>query len=79
MKYTREQHEGKFVISSERKSPRSEPKTIIKTSNSNKKELKERATADGEEMNVKIVTMNVKKLDLLTQTGHENKQLKSDI
>ena len=34
-------------------------------------------------MNVKIVTMDVKKFenlqDILTQTGQENKQLKSDI
>ena len=82
-KHTREQHEGKFVKSPERKSPRTEPKTNIKISNSNKEEFKEQVTAEGEEINVKIVTMDGKKLDnfqdILTQTGQANKQLKSDI
>ena len=52
-------------------------------SNSNKEEFKGQVTAKGEEINAKIVTMDVKKLehfkDLLTQTVDENKQLKSDI
>ena len=49
----------------------------------NKEEFKKQSTAEGEEMNVKIVTMDVKKMenlqDLLTQTGPKNKQLKSYI
>ena len=52
-----EQHEGNFVNSPERKSPWTEPKTIIQISNSNKKEFKEQVTAKGEEMHVKIVTI----------------------
>ena len=34
-KHAREQHEGKFVESQERKSPRTEPKTNIKINKSN--------------------------------------------
>ena len=49
-----------FVKSPERKSPRTEPKTNIKICNSNKEEFKEQVTAEGKEMNVKIVTMDVK-------------------
>ena len=77
--HTREQHEGKLVKSPEWKSP----KTNIKISNSNKEEFKVQVTAEGEEMIVKIVTMDFKKMenlqDVLTQTGQENEQLKSDI
>ena len=51
-------------------------------SNFNKEELKQQVTAGGEEINLNIVTMAVKKLenlkDLLTETVQENKQLKSD-
>ena len=51
--------------------------------NSNKEEFKGKVTAEGEEMNVKIVTINVKKLEylhnLVTQTGQENEQLESEI
>ena len=69
-KHTREQPEGKFIIFPERKSPRIEPKTIIKISNSNRQEFNKQGTAEGEEMNVKIVTKNVKKIvnlqDILT-------------
>ena len=84
MKHTREQQDGIFVKSPERKSPRTAHKTNIKISNSNKEEFKEQVTAEGEEMNVKIVTINVKKKmenlqDLLDQTGQENEQLKSNI
>ena len=61
-KYTREQHEGKFVISPEKKSPRTKLKTNIIISNTNKEEFKEQATEDGEEMIVKIVTIDVKKI-----------------
>ena len=52
-------------------------------SNSNKEEFNKQVTAKGEEMNVKIVTIDVKKLgnmqNILTQTEEENEQLKSDI
>ena len=72
-KHTREQHEGKFVKSPERKSPRTEPKTNIKISNSNKEEFKEQVTAEGEEMNVKIVTMDVKKNGKLAGSSHPNR------
>ena len=58
-KHTREQHEGKFVKSPERKSPRTESKTNIKMSNSNEEEFNKQVTAEEEEMNVKIVTMDV--------------------
>ena len=83
MKHTREQHDGKFVKSPERKSPRTAHKTNTKISTLYKEEFKERVTAEGEEMNVEIVTMDVNKLehlqDLLTQTGQKNEQPKSDI
>ena len=78
-KHTKEQHEGKYVKSPVRKSPKTEPKTI----NLNNEEFKEQITKEGEEINVKIVTMEDNKLenfqDLLTQTGQENKQLKRNI
>ena len=81
-KHTRKQNKSKFVKYQERKSPRTEPETNIKISNSNKEEFKEQVTAEGEEMKVKIVTMDVNKIenlqDLLTQTGQEKKKLKSD-
>ena len=56
------QHDGKLVKSPERKSFWTEPKTIkIKIKcNSNKEEFNEQGTADGEEINVNIVTMAVK-------------------
>ena len=51
-------------------------------SNSNKEEFNKQVTAEGEEINVKIVTINVKELEnlqnILTQTEQENEQLKSD-
>ena len=51
-------------------------------SNSNEQELNKQDTSGGN-VNVKIVTMDMKNLenlqDLLTQTEQENKQLKSDI
>ena len=80
-KSTREQHKGKFVISTERKSPITEYKTNIKKYNSNKEEFKEQATADGVEINVMIVTKDIlKKMpDHLTQTEQDNEQLKSGI
>ena len=59
-KHTRKQNKSKFAKSQERKSPSSEPKTNIKNRNSNKEEFKEQVTAEGEEMDVKIVTMDVK-------------------
>ena len=58
-KHTREQHEGKFVKSSERKSPITELKTNIKMRNSNKQEFNKQDTAEGK-VNVKIVTTDVK-------------------
>ena len=60
-KHTGEQYEGKFQKSLEKKSPRTKPKTNIKICNSNKKEFKEQVTAEREEINVKIVTKDVKK------------------
>ena len=55
----------------------------MKMSNSNKEEFNKQVTAEGEEMNVKIVTIDVKKIEklqnILIQTEQENKQLKSDI
>ena len=57
-KHTREQHEGKFVKTPQRKSLRTEPKTNIKICNSNKEEFKEQVTAEGEEMKAKIATMD---------------------
>ena len=56
-KSTIEQHKGKFVISTERKSPITEYKTNIKKYNSNKEG---QATADGVEINVMIVTKDIK-------------------
>ena len=55
----------------------------MKISNSYKEELKEQVTAKGEEINVKIVTMDNNKLehlqDLLTQTEQDNEQVKTDM
>ena len=81
-KHNVEQHKGKLVKSSERKSPKlnQNKKKII---SSNKEEFREHVTAEWEEIYVKIVKMDVKKyenlMDLLSQTGQENKHLKSDI
>ena len=81
-KHTKEKHESKFIKSPERISYRTELKTNIKMSNSNKEEFNKQVTAEGEEINVKIVTINVKELEnlqnILTQTEQENEQLKSD-
>ena len=81
-KHTRQQHEGKLVKSSERKSPITELKTNIKITNSNKQEFNKQDTSEGK-VNVTIVKIDMKNLenlqDLLTQTEQENKQLKSDI
>ena len=63
-------------MSSERKSPRTAHKTHIKISNSYKEEFKEQVTAEGEKIDVKILTMDFYKFehlqDLLTQSGQEN-------
>ena len=71
---------GKF---SKKNTPRIAHKTNIKNNNSYKEGFKEQVTAEGEEMNVKIVTMDVNKLkhlqDLLAQTGQEYKQLVTKI
>ena len=79
-KRTRKLHEGKFVKSPERKS---EPKINKKNINSNKDELKKQVTAEGEKWMCRQWQWMLKKLenlqDLLTQTGQENEQLKSDI
>ena len=53
-KHTREQNKGKFVISPERKSPRTETKTNIKISKSNKEEFKQQVTTEGKEIIVKM-------------------------
>ena len=66
-----------------KKSPRTATKTKMKICNSKKEEFKEQVTAEGEEMNVKVVPMDVNKLeylpDDLTKTGQTNNQLKKDI
>ena len=62
-----------------KKSPRAATKSKMKISNSNKEEFKEQVTAEGDEMSVKVVPMDINKLeylqDDLTKTGQENKQL----
>ena len=51
----------------------------MKINNSKRKEFKEQVIAEGEEMNMNVVPMDVNKLeyfqDDLTKTGQENKQL----
>ena len=66
-KHTREQHEGKFV-----KSPRTEPKTNIKMSNSNKQEFNKQDTSEGK-VNVKIVTIDVNCLGKFAGSSHPNR------
>ena len=51
-----------FVKCPEKPSPRTAPKTYIIISNSNKEEFKEQGTAEGEEINVEIVTQDVNQL-----------------
>ena len=55
----------------------------MKMSKSKEEEFNKQVTAEEEEMNVKIVTMDIKKNlnlhDLLTQTGQKKEQLKSYI
>ena len=51
-----------YIIVKSPEIPRTAPKTIIKICNSNKEEFKEEVTAEGEEMNVKIVTQDVNQL-----------------
>ena len=54
-----------------------------KTTKLNSEEVKGHAEKEGEEMDVETVTIATEELedlqDLLTQTGQENEQLKSDI
>ena len=69
-KHTTEQHEGKFVKSPERKSPRIEPKMKRKLNNSSNEESQERVEEDGKEMDVNIVNIEFEEFanlhDLLT-------------
>ena len=51
-----------FVKCPKKQLPRTAPKTNLIISNSNKEEFKEQVTAEGKEMNVKIVTRDVNQL-----------------
>ena len=66
-----------------KKSPRTATETKMKISISNKEEFKEQVIAEGGEMNVKVVPMDVNNLEYLQDdlniTGQEYKQLKKDI
>ena len=70
--HTREQHEGKSVKYPERKSPRTETNTNLKLANT-KKDFKEQVTAEGEDINVKIVTIDVTKLGKFAESSHPNR------
>ena len=48
------------------------PKTSIKISNSNKEEFKEQVTTEGEQINVKMVTMDVK-IGMFAGSFHPNR------
>ena len=65
--YTREQREGKSVKYPERKSPKTENNTNIK------KEFKEQVPAEGEDKNVKIVTIDVSKIGKFAESSHPNR------
>ena len=58
------------------------PKLTYKLANQTKKSSEKKVTAKGKEINVKIVTMDVNKLEylqeFLTQTGHIKEHLKSE-
>ena len=61
------------MTSPERKSSRTELETNIKLSNSNNEEFNKQVTAEGEEMNVKNVTIDIKRIEKFAKYSHPNR------
>ena len=82
-KHNKEQHQGKFVKSRERKSPRTEPKDEENLSKSVIDKDKETNNIEKGDMDTDTVSEDVKDMqnlqDLLVQTGQENLNFKSEI